>query len=95
MISRIEDMNMNSSQSVRDIDMETISPTKINIILGCNHASEELWIYKILNGIEVSFCSKGKIVANTLAIRGLTNKSKKEEAQMDKDKGKFFRKAKK
>ena len=58
---------MYSSQSMRDIDMETIAPTNINIMLGCNHGSEELWIYKILNGIEVSFCSKGKIVANILA----------------------------
>ena len=52
MTSRIQDMNMTSSQFVGDIDMETITPTNSSIMLECNRAREELKSSKRLKGIE-------------------------------------------
>ena len=43
---------MTSSQTLGDIDMGTIAPTKSNLMLECNCAREEFGSSKILNDID-------------------------------------------
>ena len=52
MTSRIEGMNITSSQSMGNIDMKTIPPTNRNIMLECNRAREAYRSSKRLKGIE-------------------------------------------
>ena len=50
--SRIMDINMNSSQIVGDIDMETIDPKKSNVMVECNREREDIGSSKSFKGIE-------------------------------------------
>ena len=49
MTSNIENMNLNSAKYVGYIDIETIVLEKSDILLECNHSSEELERSKRLN----------------------------------------------
>ena len=52
MTSRIEDMNTEATQSMMNIDMETIGPKTINIMLERKRLSEKLASCKRLKGME-------------------------------------------